>query len=137
MKYFTQKESDLKELKKFALIMTFCFGVVFGIILPLILHKPFPRWPHYLWSPLLFLAWVYPPALTLAYNPWMKLGHALGYVNSRIILSVVFYFLFTPIALLRKILGKDSMGKNYQKEVASYRKLAPEDPRLDHMQRPF
>ncbi len=37
---------------------------------------------------------------------WHKLGHALGYVNSRIILSVIFIVVLTPIALLYRATRK-------------------------------
>lgn len=37
---------------------------------------------------------------------WHKLGHAVGYVNSRIILSVIFMVVLTPIALLYRATRK-------------------------------
>jgi multisubunit Na+/H+ antiporter MnhB subunit len=37
---------------------------------------------------------------------WHKLGHALGYVNSRIILSVIFIVVLTPVALLYRATRK-------------------------------
>ncbi len=42
---------------------------------------------------------------------WHKLGHALGYVNSRIILTLVYLLVLTPIALLYRATRK--------KEIAS------------------
>jgi len=137
MKLFTNDPGDKKELKKFAYVMTIAFGLVFGIIIPLILRKPFPHWPHYIWPELLILSFMYPPALTLAYLPWMKLGHALGYVNSRIILGVVFFFLFTPISLMRKMFGKDPLFRFFQKEIPTYRELPPEEAKNNNMLRPF
>ena len=37
---------------------------------------------------------------------WHKLGHALGYVNSRIILSVIFIVVLTPVAFLYRLTKK-------------------------------
>jgi hypothetical protein len=36
---------------------------------------------------------------------WMKLGKFLGDVNSRIILSIFFLFILTPVALLKKLVS--------------------------------
>jgi saxitoxin biosynthesis operon SxtJ-like protein len=45
----------------------------------------------------------------------------LGWINTRIILGVVFYFIVTPIGLIRRWLGKDSMGQHLRPDLASYR----------------
>jgi hypothetical protein len=37
---------------------------------------------------------------------WHKLGHALGYVNSRIILSIIYILVLTPIAILYRLTRK-------------------------------
>jgi uncharacterized membrane protein len=41
---------------------------------------------------------------------WHKLGHTLGYVNSRIILSIVFIGVLTPIALLYRFTRKKEIA---------------------------
>ena len=43
---------------------------------------------------------------------WHKLGHALGYVNSRIILSVVYIVILTPIALLYRATRKKEQASD-------------------------
>jgi hypothetical protein len=40
---------------------------------------------------------------------WMGLAKVLGFINSHIILGVVFFFLLTPLALLRKLTRKDTL----------------------------
>jgi multisubunit Na+/H+ antiporter MnhG subunit len=40
---------------------------------------------------------------------WFKLSHVLGTIVSRIFLTLLFYLLVTPVGLLRRLLGKDSM----------------------------
>ena len=40
---------------------------------------------------------------------WLGLSDLLGAVVSRILLSMVFFFVVTPISLLRRWLGKDSL----------------------------
>ncbi|HUL32623.1 MAG TPA: hypothetical protein VL128_01960 [Candidatus Eisenbacteria bacterium] len=40
---------------------------------------------------------------------WLGLSHVLGTVMSRILLSVLFFGLVTPMGLLRRLFGKDSL----------------------------
>ncbi|MCC6384554.1 MAG: SxtJ family membrane protein [Bacteroidia bacterium] len=42
---------------------------------------------------------------------WMKLAELLGYINGKILLSVIFFLFLTPIALFFKLAGKDPMIK--------------------------
>ncbi|MBL7962966.1 MAG: hypothetical protein JNM31_03890 [Flavobacteriales bacterium] len=46
------------------------------------------------------------PALAaLVEKGWLKLAAALGWLNGRILLGLVFFVILTPIALLRKLFG--------------------------------
>lgn len=38
---------------------------------------------------------------------WMKIGHILGWVNSKILLGIVFYIILFPVALIAKSFRKD------------------------------
>ena len=40
---------------------------------------------------------------------WFGFSHALGSVVSKVLLSVLFFLLVTPVGLARRILGKDAM----------------------------
>jgi hypothetical protein len=51
---------------------------------------------------------------------WFGLSHFIGTFLSKIILSIVFYTIITPMGLLRQILGKDSlMLKKFKKGTDS------------------
>jgi hypothetical protein len=56
-----------------------------------------------------------------ALQPWMAVGHIMGWINTRIILGVVFYFVVTPIGIIRRMLGKDPMGKKIESDLKTYR----------------
>ena len=43
---------------------------------------------------------------------WFKIGNALGWLNSRILLSLIFYLILTPISIVYRILSKDSLQKS-------------------------
>jgi hypothetical protein len=40
---------------------------------------------------------------------WLGLAHVLGTIMSRIILAIVFFAVVTPVAVVRKLAGRDSM----------------------------
>ena len=44
----------------------------------------------------------------------MKFAHALGWVNTRIIHTLVYYLIFTPLALVFRVIGKDPMNRKFQ-----------------------
>jgi len=52
---------------------------------------------------------VVPPAGTWIVWGWYKLAEILGYVNARIILSVIYYLLLTPLGLAFRISGNDPL----------------------------
>jgi hypothetical protein len=39
------------------------------------------------------------------YRSWMRFAHVLGWVNSRIMLSVLFIIAIGPVAILRRLYG--------------------------------
>ena len=51
---------------------------------------------------------------------WFGFSHFLGLIVSKLILSIVFFFIVTPVGLVRKALGADSMkGKIWKKGEVS------------------
>ncbi len=42
---------------------------------------------------------------------WMKLAGALGYVNSRVILSLTYYGILTPVGFLIRLAGRDPLNR--------------------------
>ena len=52
---------------------------------------------------------VYPRIFYLAAIIWFGLSVLIGTVVSKVILSLLFFFLVTPVGLIRKLLGFDSM----------------------------
>jgi hypothetical protein len=67
---------------------------------------------------------------------WMKLGHVLGWINTRIILGITFLILFIPVALLFHLLGKDPMKRRLDPSLHSYRINSEHLPR-ERMEKPF
>jgi hypothetical protein len=52
-----------------------------------------------------------PPAARAFHVAWMKLAFALGYVNSRVLLFLLFYLVITPYGLIAKLFGHDPLNR--------------------------
>jgi hypothetical protein len=59
---------------------------------------------------LLLLSLGLPSLLKPVWWPWMVVARVLGFVNSHLLLAVVFYLMFTPIGLVMRLLGRDPLG---------------------------
>ena len=109
-----------KQLRSFG----FTVGGIFALIAfwPLVFRGEDPRW----WAVavagcLLVPAVVFPKSLVCPYKGWMAVGHVMGWINTRVILGVVFYVIVTPVGVLRRWLGKDPMGRQLRPDLDSYR----------------
>jgi hypothetical protein len=58
---------------------------------------------------LLLLDMIAPALFKPAAKLWFGLSHVLGTVMSKVILSLIFFLVLTPMGLFRAMLGKDSM----------------------------
>ena len=63
---------------------------------------------------LILMAALVPAAARGFHVLWMKLAGVLGYVNSRILLSLVFYLLFFPYNILARVIGRDPLNRRKQ-----------------------
>ena len=109
-----------KQLRSFG----FTVGGIFALIglWPLILRGEGLRlWAVVLAACLLVPAIIFPRSLVWVHRGWMAIGHVLGWINTRIILGVVFYLVVTPMGVLRRWLGKDPMGRQLRPDLDSYR----------------
>ncbi|MDB2434667.1 SxtJ family membrane protein [Luminiphilus sp.] len=77
---------------------------------------------------LLILAHFKPNMLLPLNKAWMRLGFLLGKVVSPLVLGVLFFGLFTPIALVMKVVRRDELRLKFAKK-SSYWK-----PRVDNIE---
>lgn len=61
-----------------------------------------------------------PVALRPLYHVWMALALVLGFVMTRVLLTLVFFLLITPIGLVRRLLGKDPLRQQPDADTPSY-----------------
>lgn len=60
---------------------------------------------------------------------WWKLAHILGWINSRILLSAVFFLLLLPISLISRLFTGDPLSLRWKK-------ASPAFVRRDHLYTP-
>ena len=124
-----------KQLRSFGLLV----GGIFGLIglFPMVWRHDAPRtWALALAVVLIVPALVAPRILAPAYRAWMKLAEVLAWINTRILLGVVFYGVVTPIGLVMRMLKRDPMRRQLEPLGESYR--LPCTPRAaTHMLRQF
>ena len=124
-----------RELRNFGLIV----GGLFVLIgaWPMVWHGTGPRaWALILGSALVLLAVTAPRLLTWPHRAWMALAHILGWINTRIVLGIAFFVVFTPMGLVMRLLGKDPMRRRFDPFAKSYRvNRIPRD--ATHMKKPF
>jgi hypothetical protein len=53
----------------------------------------------------------YPAILKIPNAYWSRFARALGYVNSRVLLTLVFAVVFVPISIVWRIAGTDPLGR--------------------------
>jgi hypothetical protein len=124
-----------KELRSFGLLMGGVFLTV-GLW-PLVFHGESLR----VWASLIAgffgaMGVLFPKGLEPLHRIWMKIGEKLGWINSRIILGIMFFGIFTPMAFIMGLLGKRPLQLGYDHKANSYRVLKKaRDP--DHVLKPF
>ena len=129
------QQGDTKELRMFGLMV----GGIFSIIglWPVLFRGESPRiWAISLGGALVGLGLALPSSLKHIHRIWMKIGHVLGYVNTRILLGVIFYGLITPMGVIMRLSGKDFMHRVLVPEANTYRVIRPPRSRL-HMKNQF
>ncbi|MBS1258280.1 MAG: hypothetical protein MAG551_01337 [Candidatus Scalindua arabica] len=71
-------------------------------------------------SLVLALAFFAPIVLNPLFKVLTTVGHAIGWVNTRILLGIIFYTIFAPIGILLRLIRKDLLGERLDKDAKSY-----------------
>ena len=68
---------------------------------------------------------IVPGVLKPVFVGWMKLAGGIGWFNTNLILVLSFYLMITPVAVLRRLLGRDRMHRALDKSAATYWRKKP------------
>jgi hypothetical protein len=87
-------------------------------------------------SALVFVGLLVPPAARAFHRAWMRLAVLLGHVNSRVLLTLMYYLVFTPYGLVSRLAGRDPLrrrgprGESYWVERKKTRQAREQFERL-------
>jgi hypothetical protein len=80
---------------------------------------------------------VAPGLLVLPRRGWMALAEALSWVMTRVILFAVFFFVVTPIGLVRRLSGADPLGRRSAPRGSSWHAYPPRHLDPKHVEKAF
>ena len=115
-----------KQLREFGLLIGFGFPILIGWLLPSIFRHELRVWTLWVGILGLIVGLTVPRLLKYPYKGWMALGHTLGWINSHIILGLVFILVLQPIAYIMRLTGYDPL-RSRRKGESTYR-----ENRKDH-----
>jgi predicted membrane metal-binding protein len=104
--------------RSFGLVFTAAFAF-FGLI-PLLRGKPLRPWCLAVSAVFLLLALAVPLALHPLNRLWMRVGLLISKITNPIITGLMFFLVFTPAALLFRLLGKDLLRLKFDPGATSY-----------------
>jgi hypothetical protein len=124
----------LADLRRFGLLV----GAIFLAIglWPVVRGRDVHVWAVGVGAVLFAAGVLWPAGLRPVHRGWIALSEVLGWINSRLILGVIFFGLITPMAAVWRLLGRDPMQRRFERSVDTYRVVRTPRPRL-HMNRQF
>ncbi len=128
-------KSDKKELKKFGITIG---GALLIISVFLFIYENQSA-PYFMGSGLAFqiIAQIIPILFLPIQKIWMTFAVVMGFVMTRVILSLLFYIIITPISFISKIFGKDFLSLKIEKDKKSYWNLRDEEYKQSSTEKQF
>ncbi|MCK4911199.1 MAG: hypothetical protein KAR83_06140 [Thermodesulfovibrionales bacterium] len=111
-------KSTKKELREFGLLV----GGIFVLIAAFGLYHQRPWAPAVLvvGAVLVISGALLPKLLLPAHKVWMSIAVVLGAVMSRVVLTVLFFLVLTPVSLLARATGKRFLELGFKEDRTSY-----------------
>ncbi len=111
-------KSGKKHLREFG----FTVGTVFGLIGLFLLWKGREHYVSFIAISILLIltGLLLPTALKPIQKIWMAIALVIGFIMTRVILFFLFYFILTPIAILARLSGKESLSLKLDKKAQTY-----------------
>jgi len=111
---------DWRSLRKFVCVIA---GALVTIAVLIFLFGAHPQrfyWLMAIAASLLAVGLPFPRLIKPLHTGWMAFALAIGWVMSRILLTILFFLVITPIGLLMRLFGKDLLQQKIEPERKSY-----------------
>ena len=114
----SSNSTDTKQIRKFGLIALIFFGCLCGM--GIWVEKPLPTYLFGTLSALGLGFILFPHQLRPVFVAWLKIANFLGRVVTTLILTLAYYVVITPAALIKRIFGGTPLPIKPDKNVLSY-----------------
>ncbi|MBV2129318.1 SxtJ family membrane protein [Arsukibacterium indicum] len=103
-------KTDRAGLRTFGWQMAIAVPLLFSLLLPWLFGwlaaGQIPMWPLLLSAVFLLLAGLWPTGLYYPYRAWMAFARVMAWINTRLLLGLVFYLMLLPLGLVLQLFGK-------------------------------
>ena len=113
-----------REIRKFGIIGSIFFGTLFAVALWR--DKTLAAYFFGFLSSLSFGFIIMPWRLRHVYAAWLKIANFIGLTVTILILTILFYFVISPAALIKKILGGRPLPLKPDDKLSTYWVTRPE-----------
>ena len=118
---------DEIELKKFGIIFSILLVCIFGFFVPWLFNKSIPLLPFLIATLITIVAFTKSALIWFLYKPWMIFGAIMGFLNTKIILSIAFFLVIWPTTMIVKLLRKDFLNLSNDQNSSSYWKTVDKE----------
>jgi hypothetical protein len=113
------------EKRKFALSLIIGFpaiAIFFGVVNRISTHawRPFFLWLGIIGASVGIILWLIPQIARPFYVVWYFVACCVGFIVGNVIFGLIFYGLFTPFGLLRRLLAPNAFSKGFDRSKTSY-----------------
>jgi uncharacterized membrane protein YedE/YeeE len=129
-------DPDRRDLRNFGFVTGGMFAILFGLLLPWLLDRPWPVWPWLVLGVLAGSGLILPEMLRPVYAVWMRFGLIASKVTTPIVLGIVFFLIISPMAVFRKWFGLDAMRRQFDPQMPTYRTPSSRRPAED-LEKPY
>jgi hypothetical protein len=109
---------------------------VIGIVSYWFGRRGFRLWPLVAAGLLIVPAILEPRILAPVYRVWMRIAQVLAWINTRLILTLAYFVMLTPVGIIRRRFGADALGLRFDRDAVSYRTARSPRP-SSHMNHQF
>lgn len=89
--------------------------LVFSLLFSVVAWKNYPSNLSFTFAGLVVLLMILltfsPLLLRPVFRVWLKVAHFIGQVNTQVILTLLFYLVFTPYGFVMRLFGRDAMQR--------------------------
>ncbi len=112
------RKSQRRKLRQFGLTV----GIAFGVLAALLFWRGKVHYSYFavISAAFLLLRLIAPMVLKPVEKVWMTFATALGWVMTRVILSILFFGMLTPMGLIGRLVGKDFLNLKMDASAKTY-----------------